>query len=72
MFRVFLAMSAVLVQVQFFRRIDFITLCYVIGCLAHSAHQTDEKPLIFLCHSSWYYTVLFVPRQESIRGAYWI
>jgi hypothetical protein len=38
----FLAVSAVLHEVNFFRCIDFIAHGHVVGCLAYRAYHTNE------------------------------
>ena len=42
MLSVFLAVFAILIHVQLFRRIDFIALCDVVSRFAHGADESDE------------------------------
>lgn len=39
---VFFAVSAILIQMQFFRRINFISFGYIVGRFAHSADESNE------------------------------
>ena len=59
----FLAVPAVFIELQFFRRIDFIPPGDVIGSFTHRADKSEKRTLFFLCHSTWYYTVLLNLRQ---------
>ena len=42
MVRVFFTVSAVFHEMDFFRRVDFISHGDVIGCFTHRADQTNE------------------------------
>ncbi len=42
MLRMFFAVSAVFIEVQFFRSINFIPFCYIVGRFAHGADESNE------------------------------
>jgi len=42
MLSMFLAVPAILIHVQLFRRVDFVALRNIVRCLAHGADESDK------------------------------
>jgi len=51
MFRVFLAVGAILAQGEFFRRVNFIPVAQIILAFAHRADERKEYSLVFFGHT---------------------